>query len=139
MKKLVLFVLIILAASTATAGEYNYISADILRDKILSDQEVKIIDIQVEKEFDQHHLPGSVATYAYPVKSSEDLGKLNKVVQILSDTEAPLVIVCPRGAGGAKRTYDYFVTKGIPETQLLILENGISGWDYSELLVAKGD
>ena len=42
-------------------------------------------------------------------------------------------IVCPRGAGGAKRAYDYMEEKGIPKARLSILEKGQGGWPYKEL------
>jgi len=43
----------------------------------------------------------------------------------------------PRGAGGAKRSYDYLKEKGIAEEGLLILEKGMAGWSYPETTVAN--
>jgi hypothetical protein len=44
-----------------------------------------------------------------------------------------VVIVCPRGAGGAKRAYDYMRKNNVPSEKLSILEKGIAGWPYKEL------
>ncbi|NIP26153.1 MAG: rhodanese-like domain-containing protein, partial [Phycisphaerae bacterium] len=41
-----------------------------------------------------------------------------------------VVIVCPRGGGGAKRTYDYFKAKGVAEARLTILAGGQKDWPY---------
>jgi hypothetical protein len=41
-----------------------------------------------------------------------------------------VVIVCPKGGGGAKKTYDFYKSKGVDEKRLLILEKGMGGWPY---------
>jgi hypothetical protein len=46
-----------------------------------------------------------------------------------------VVIICPRGKSGASNTYDYIKSKGIPENRLYILEGGIAGWPYKEMLI----
>lgn len=98
--------------------------------------DVLIVDIQVEKEFQQQHIPGSLATYAYPVKSEEDRTKLQEALARQKKSGSSVVIVCPRGAGGAKRSYDYLTANGVPEDKLAILEKGMSGWPYKDLTVA---
>jgi thiosulfate/3-mercaptopyruvate sulfurtransferase len=92
-----------------------------------------IVDIQVEEEFSQHHIKGATPTYAYPVKSDADQTKLNTIVEQLKANTDPVVIVCPRGAGGAKRTYDHLFQQGIPADRLLILEKGQEGWACAPL------
>lgn len=81
---------------------------------ILEKKNLNIVDIQVEDEFKASHLPGSLATYAYPVKSDEDRAKIDDAVRISKENGYPVVIVCPRGKGGAKRCYDYMESKGFP-------------------------
>ena len=44
------------------------------------------------------------------------------------------MVVCPRGKGGAMNSYDYLKTQGIPEERLRILEGGMAGWPFKELL-----
>ena len=45
-----------------------------------------------------------------------------------------MVIVCPRGAGGAERTYDYLKSQGVAEKRMMILEGGQQDWPYKALL-----
>ncbi len=130
-------VLTILFAATCSfaASDYNYISPETLQSNIENNGQMLIVDIQVEDEFSQHHIKGSMPTYAYPAKSESDTAKLDIAFQKQKETDEPLVIVCPRGAGGAKRSYDYLRQKGVAEDKLLILEKGMGGWPYSELTV----
>ncbi len=130
-------VLAILFAATcsAAASDYNYISPETLKSNIENGSEMIIVDIQLEDEFTTHHIKGSLPTYAYPAKSQSDTQKLDLVIRKHKETDEPLVIVCPRGAGGAKRSYDYLKEKGIDEDKLLILEEGMDGWPFPELTV----
>lgn len=115
------------------AAEYNFISADAMKSKLEAQAPLIIVDIQVEKEFKQHHLPGSVATYAYPVKTEADRTKLDDAIKLYKETENKVVIVCPRGKGGAKRCFDYMRKNNIPAEKISILEKGIAGWPFKEL------
>ncbi|MGB3210708.1 MAG: rhodanese-like domain-containing protein [Desulforhopalus sp.] len=135
MRSLTLIILFVLAVATSVfAGEYNYIAAKDMKNRIETGSEVIIVDIQLEKEFKQHHLPGSVPTYAYPVKTDAESARIDKAVKIFEESGKDVVIVYPRGAGGAKRTYDYMLKKNVPSQKIYILEKGISGWPYQELM-----
>lgn len=134
MRKGFLILLLVLGTATAgLAGDFNMMPAPVLKEKIEAKAPVHILDIQVEKEFDRHHIPGAVATHAYPVKSEEDRSRLNPVIETLKADSEPVVIVCPRGEGGAKRTYEYLQAQGIEASRLFILEKGQEGWPYPEL------
>lgn len=134
MRSLALIMLFFLGAVTSVcAGEYSYISAKDMKSRIETGSEVIIVDIQVEKEFKQHHLPGSIATYAYPVKTETERAQIDKAVQQFQASGKDVVIVCPRGKGGAKRSYDYMLKKNVPSEKIYILEKGIAGWPYQEL------
>ena len=128
--------LMVFTAAAAMAMEYKYMAPEELSNRISGNDDLLIIDIQVEEEFKQHHIPGSLATHAYPVKSSDQLARLDPIVELQRSDSRPVVIVCPRGAGGAKRTYDYLTANGIPEDRLWILEKGMSGWKYESLTAA---
>jgi rhodanese-related sulfurtransferase len=65
----------------------------------------------------------------------DDKQKLNKVLPTLLATQNDVVVVCPRGGGGAKNAYDYLKEKGVSEKRLFILEDGMQGWPYKELTV----
>lgn len=104
-----------------------------LERKLKAQEPVIILDIQVEPEYEQHHIHSATPTHAYPVKSAEDKAKLDAALPKLEGSDAPVVIVCPRGAGGAERTYAYLKEKGVAEDRLYILEKGQAGWSCPEL------
>ncbi len=123
-----------LSAGAVMAEGYNYITPDALKTRIESGAPVTVVDIQVKEEFNQHHIKGAVATYAYPVKFPADRANLEPVHEQIASNSDAVVIVCPRGGGGAKRTWDYLAGKGISEERLFILQGGQAGWPYGELL-----
>jgi len=131
--------LFLILVTSAIAADYNFISPEDMKQRISADKETIIVDIQVEDEFYRHHLPGSLATFAYPVKTDAERAKIDKAVQQYRNTEDIVVIVCPRGKGGAKRCYDYMKANGVPQEKLFILEKGMSGWPYKEMIVAGKD
>lgn len=132
------FGLVLLVSAYAFAGSaYNYISAADLEARLSAGQSTNIVDIQVEDEYGQHHIKGATATYAYPVKSAADRAKLDAVVEGLKANADPVVVVCPRGAGGATRTYDHLLGQGIPADRLLILEKGQAGWTSANFTEGK--
>lgn len=134
---LLLIILFTAGLSSASDGKYNYISAADLETRLTADLPTHIVDIQVEEEFIQHHIKGATPSYAYPVKSDTDRGKLDALVEQLQADTDPVVIVCPRGAGGAKRTYDHLLQQGIAEKRLLILEKGQEGWACAPLTQSR--
>lgn len=142
MKRTIIFtILMVVALSTqpvwALFNDYNYISADEVKEQLNSSAAMTLVDIQVKEEFDRHHIKGAVATYAYPVKSAADISKLAASVPALMNSKDKVVIVCPRGGGGAKRAYDYLLDQGIEGERLAILAKGQDGWSHPELLAAQ--
>jgi rhodanese-related sulfurtransferase len=128
-----LVILLLSSFSWAGNSKYNYISATDLEARLNANQPTNIVDIQVEEEFAQHHIKGAIPTYAYPVKSDTDRAKLDATVKQLRTNDDPVVVICPRGAGGATRTYDYLLQQGISDERLVILENGQGGWTCAPL------
>ena len=114
----------------AHAGDYNYISQDETKTRLASGPAMQIVDICPVEMFAEGHLPGSMETNAYPVKTDEERARLDKVLPVVSASKDDVVIVCPGGAGGAKRAYDFFREKGVAEARLKILEKGMKGWPY---------
>jgi rhodanese-related sulfurtransferase len=131
---LVLILTVAAGPLMAADGSYGYISPSDLEARIRSGSPLLILDIQVEEEFSRHHIKGAVATFAYPVKSGEEKSRVSALLDRINGGTEPVVIVCPRGGGGAKRTYDHLLKEGIRKERLLILEKGQSGWPYPELL-----
>ena len=136
MKRIMVLVLLLLvSASTVMAGGYNYVEPDQFQLWLEKGKDMTIVDIQVPAEFQKHHFKGSVETGAYPVKSPDDKQKLDAIMPRLSAAQNDVVVVCPRGGGGAKNTYDYLKDKGIDEKRIFILKEGMQGWPYKELTV----
>jgi len=115
-------------------NDYNYITARQLKGWLENGKPVLIADIQVAEEFAAHHLKGAVETNAYPVKSDGDRHKIDPVLAAYRQTGRDIVVVCPRGKGGAKRCYDYLKASGITESHLTILEGGMGKWPFPELV-----
>ncbi|NIP26154.1 MAG: rhodanese-like domain-containing protein, partial [Phycisphaerae bacterium] len=68
MKRICLFtVLFVFAGATVWGAGYNYIEAEDLLQRLQKNEELVLLDIQVEEEYQKHHIEGAVATYAYPV------------------------------------------------------------------------
>lgn len=131
MRRIGLILMVIIFVSTsAWSGEYRYISAAELQQDIGKNESGLIVDIQVADEFAAHHIDGAVATYAYPVKSQQDREKLAAALEQAKSSDERVVIVCPRGGGGAKRTYDYLAEAGVNKSRLYILEGGQAKWPY---------
>ena len=93
-----------------------------------------MLDIQVEKDYNKHHIKGVIPTYAYPVETEEEKAKLDKILPQLEENENPIIVVCPGGGGGAKKTIDHLESKGIKADRLFILEKGQKGWPHKEIL-----
>lgn len=127
--------IIIAAATSVIAADYNYISPERVKKNLETNIEMLIVDIQEEPDYKKQHIQGALATYAYPVKSDSDRAKLDAAVSAQKQTNKPVVIVCPRGKGGAKRSYDYLKSHGITEDKLAILEKGMAGWPFPHLAV----
>lgn len=122
----------LLFASPVAAGNFHFIKPEILKQNLDAGKSMVLIDIQGPQDFDHHHIPGALATYAYPVKTSDDRKKLEGILLACKGDNAPVIIICPRGGGGAQRAYTYLKSQGIQERRLAILENGQQGWTYPE-------
>jgi rhodanese-related sulfurtransferase len=132
LKKLVISALLMTHASLALAA--NYIDPDELKLMIQQKKDVVIVDIQPAGEFEQHYLKGSIETNAFPAKNPDEKQRLDAALPVINASSAPVVIICPRGGSGAKNSYDYLQSRGIPEDRLLILKGGIAGWPHQEML-----
>lgn len=117
--------------------DWLYITADEVKTDIESDSDGYIyFDIQPAEDFAKGHIQDAISVPAYPVDTPE-LEKL--IVDAVSQMEGdkPVVVVCPGGGGGAKRTISILMEQGIAGERLLILEKGAKGWPYPELLVTE--
>ena len=115
----------------AMKDSYNYMSPAALQNAIDTKADVAIVDIQVADEFKAHHIKGAIETGAYPVKTVAETEKLNAALNSLKSSTKPVVVICPRGKGGAERTVNYLAKQGIAPYRLFILTNGQDGWPYA--------
>ena len=131
MKKLILLLsMILLSANGVLAEAYNFISADDLHERIQNKSPMIIVDICVVDQFSKGHISGSIETNAYPVETEEQRQNLAKVLPQITDSTKDVIIICPRGGGGANRTFDYYTSQGVDEKRLFILEKGMDNWPY---------
>lgn len=137
MKMALLFGLLLslLVCGNVSAGGYTYVKADDFKSWLQDGKPMSIIDIQPATDFQKEHFRGAIETNAYPAKTAEELQRLDKTLTQLATSTDDIVVICPRGGGGAKGTYDYLKNKGIDEKRLFILEKGMQGWPHKGLTV----
>jgi rhodanese-related sulfurtransferase len=116
---------------------WQFKTADEVKELIETNADVLYLDIQPEEDYNKGHLPNTIASYAYPVDSEELENKVRDSVAELKNSEAPIVVICPGGGSGAKRTISVLIEEGIDASRLFILEDGAKGWPYADMLVAE--
>lgn len=126
---------ILIVAVSATAGDYRFVSTNSFKWWLESNKQMIIVDIQPPADFSRRHFRGAVETNAFPVKSEDDKKKLDGVLGKIGSSRDDIVIVCPRGGGGARSTYDYLKSRGVDEKRMYILEKGADGWPWPTLTV----
>lgn len=136
MMKFSVLMMVAMGAALAGAADYHYVGQDQFKQWLEGAKPVVIVDIQPAAEFEKHHFRGAIETNAYPAKAQEERQRLDKAVSRIASTSDDVVIVCPRGGGGAKNTYEYFKQRGMDEKRLFILEKGMAGWPYPKLSVS---
>lgn len=114
--------------------KWQYYTAEQLKTAIEGQTPMHLIDIQPEEDYKAHHIVGTVPYYAYPVDTDELRSKLDAAVEEVSKDSDPIIIVCPGGGSGAKRTYAYMMDAGVAAERIYILEKGQKGWPYDDLL-----
>jgi len=114
-------------------AQYNYISAEETAKLIREDaSKVVLVDIQEKEDFEEEHLKGAIATYAYPVKTDEERARLAALLPNIKDDQK-VVVICPRGGGGANRAYDFLLKSGVKQENLVTLTDGQYGWPRDQI------
>lgn len=127
-------VALLAASPLALAQSFNTIAPAELKKRLDAGDKPLLLDIQVEQDFARHHIAGAQPTFAYPAKSDAERAKLKPMVERILSSQDDVVIVCPAGGGGARNTYDFLKSQGVPESRMRILEKGQKGWPYPELV-----
>lgn len=118
------------ATGTISAAEYRYITADELNARLEAGSLMILIDIQPAGQFAKGHIIGAIETNAFPVKSEEEKARLAEHLPLINSSTDDVIILCPRGGGGAKGTYDFYQSSGVDANRLLILKNGMEKWPF---------
>ena len=139
MKKLciITFSLICLLNVAGIFESFNYLEPDQFKQWLEEGKPMIIVDIQDKKAFAAQHFPGSIETNAFPVKTDAERKLIDPAVEAYKTSGNDVVVVCPRGGGGAKRCYSYLKSQGVPEEKLVILKKGIDNWPYRDMLAGK--
>ena len=119
------------------SGNFNYVKAEEFKQWLDSGKEMVLVDIQVKDEFSAHHFKNSIETNAFPVETEEQRKMIDQAVTAAKAAGTDVVVVCPRGGGGAKRCYTYLKEQGIAEDKLFILDGGVDKWPHKEMLVKR--
>jgi thiosulfate/3-mercaptopyruvate sulfurtransferase len=114
-------------------AQYNYISAEETAKLIRENpSKVVLVDIQEKDDFEEEHLKGAIETNAYPVKTDEERARLAELLPNIKDDQK-VVVICPRGGGGANRAYDFLLKSGVKKENLVTLTDGQYGWPRDEI------
>lgn len=118
-----------------TPVPYQSISAQQLYARMQEkDASVVLIDLQPEKYYAQYgHIQYSIPTAAYPADSPELLQRLDAALEEAKDADA-VILIDMAGKAGAHNAFDYCVSKGFDGERLFILDGGMMGWTYGELI-----
>ncbi len=133
LRKLIFVLMVTLLASTgawADQSGYTYISASDLQERLQKKSPMILVDICVVEQFAKGHIAGSIETNAYPVETEDQRQGLAKALPQIQASQDDVIIVCPRGGGGAKKTFDFYKSQGVDPKRLLILEKGMDKWPY---------
>lgn len=129
--------LIFLLNMAAIFESYNFLEADEFKAWLEADKAMIIVDIQAKDEFASHHFAGSIETNAFPVKTDAQKNQILPAVEAYKKTGHDVVVICPRGGGGAKSCYSFMKSQGVPDEKLTILKGGIAKWPYKEMLLSS--
>ena len=119
------------SASAFLSSGYNFISPEDLQKRIDAKSPMILVDICSVEQFAKAHIPGSIETNAYPVETDEERAAIGQLLPQILESQDDVIVLCPRGGGGAKRTYDFYKANGVDESRLLILEKGVEKWPFA--------
>jgi rhodanese-related sulfurtransferase len=119
-------------ACPSWSNSYHYIRPDQLHGKLNSGSSMILIDISPAALFSQKHIPGSIKTQAFPVKTTAEKTRLDKVLPLIdASDDTAIIIICPRGGQSAQRAFDHLKARGVNSERMKILAGGILAWPHA--------
>lgn len=139
MKKIITLGIAVLCLLNVAAlfESFNFLEPEQFKQWMESGKQMIIVDIQDKPSFAKHHFRGSIETNSYPTETEEQRKRLDPALTVFKEKGHDVVVVCPRGGGGAKRTYSYLKSQGVPEAKLFILTGGVEKWPHRAMLEAS--
>jgi len=95
-----------------------------------------VVDVQTYGGYVQMHFPGSIPTYAYPVRTPDQKKRVEAVIPAINRTDKPVVLVCPGGVTGAPNARTHLLSRGIPNSRLFVLRGGTFGFPWKNMMVS---
>jgi len=129
-------VMLFMISMPGLALAFNMMAPDELKARLDTKQPTILLDIQKKNAYKEHHFYGSVRTYAYPARTEAELESAVQGVRMHEQTGDDVVIIGPRGGKASQRTFDFLITRGIPEENIFILQGGIKKWPYKKMLLS---
>lgn len=125
----------ILRDRTTDNINWQYKTADEIKQMLDSNEDVYYIDIRTEEEYKAGHFSNALGIFAHPIDTIELETKVRAVAETLDQNNKPIVVVGPDGSSASMRAVSILVDAGISENRLFILENGANAWPYNDVLV----
>lgn len=110
-----------------TLSSAQTLSSTEFSDLMLTNPDLRVLDVRTGAEFESIHIPGS---YNVP------LDTLSEHASQLANTAADIVLVCQ---SGARATQAHTNLAAVGEGNLYVLEGGMAAWETAGREVKRGD
>lgn len=137
-KRLIYFIsacALLFTSSPLIAADYKLMEPEDFKIRLDTKHPTILVDIQKKNAYKEHHFYGSIRTFASPAKTDMDKESLVQAVRMYETSQSDVVIIGKRGGAPSRRSHDFLITRGIPEEKIYILNGGIKGWPYKEMLL----
>ena len=92
---------LLMLLSSTSAVATNDVAPGNFKEWLAAGKKMIIVDVQPAADFAQHHFKGALQTNAFPGKTEEEKKRLDPALSKIAASQDAVVIVCPRGGGGA--------------------------------------
>jgi thiosulfate/3-mercaptopyruvate sulfurtransferase len=117
-----------------TAGA-QYVDPQTARDWITKGKAL-VVDVQTYDGYLKGHFADSIPTHAYPVRTPDQIKRVESIAPMLKKADKPVILVCFGGVTGAPNARLALIKKGVPNRNLYILQGGTWGWPWKNMFVS---